>query len=401
MKCLAPSTLSLLIACSITAPVSADVELDVSGRIGIELRTFNEDGRYDGQDYTANISTFMEPSLAWQWNQGNDLAVITPYFRIDQHDSERTHADLREFYWLHVADDWEVKAGISHVFWGVTEFQHLSDVINQTDLIEDLDGEDKLGQPMLKLSLVRDAGIFDFYLLPGFREQTLAGKHGRFRPSFVIDNNDAIYQSSAEERHIDAAIRWSHSTGPFDLGAYLFKGTNREATLTPRIKGAQISLIPYYSQMTQIGGDLQYTTGNWLWKAEGIWRDSQSTTLSAIQAGAEYTFYGIADSATDLGLLIEYGWDNKGKNSTRVYQNDISVGARFGFNDIQSTELLIGITYDVDYRSTSVGLEGSRRLGDSWKISVDARFFNAGDINDPLYLIDDDNYIGLTLERYF
>ena len=41
--------------------------------------------------------------------------------------------------------DWSLSIGLGKVFWGVTEFNHLVDVINQTDLVEGIDGEAKLG----------------------------------------------------------------------------------------------------------------------------------------------------------------------------------------------------------------------------------------------------------------
>ena len=79
-----------------------------------------------------------------------------------------------------------MRVGIRKEFWGVTEFQHLVDVINQTDGVEDFDGEDKLGQQMVNLSLVNDWGIVDLFLLPGFRERTYAGEEGRLRGPLVV-----------------------------------------------------------------------------------------------------------------------------------------------------------------------------------------------------------------------
>ena len=75
-----------------------------------------------------------------------------------------------------MGDDWDLHLGVKQIFWGVTEFNHLVDIINQTDLVENIDGEDKLGQPMAHLSLVRDWGILDFHLLTGFRERTFPGR---------------------------------------------------------------------------------------------------------------------------------------------------------------------------------------------------------------------------------
>ena len=64
--------------------------------------------------------------------------------------------------------DWSLSIGLGKVFWGVTEFNHLVDVINQTDLVEGIDGEAKLGQPKINLSLINHWGALDFFVLPGF-----------------------------------------------------------------------------------------------------------------------------------------------------------------------------------------------------------------------------------------
>ena len=59
---------------------------------------------------------------------------------------------------------------------GVTESRHLVDVLNQVDGVEDIDEEDRLGQPMINISTQRDWGSVDLFVLPGFRERTFAGQ---------------------------------------------------------------------------------------------------------------------------------------------------------------------------------------------------------------------------------
>ena len=100
------------------------------------------------------------------------------FVREDSMDDERSHADIRELSWLYYSDDWELRLGISKVFWGVAESQHLVDIINQTDAVENVDGEDKLGQPMINLTLIRDWGNVDLFVLPYLRERTFTGVNG-------------------------------------------------------------------------------------------------------------------------------------------------------------------------------------------------------------------------------
>lgn len=396
-------TSKLLLAAGLLSalPVQAETFYEISGKVTADLRYFTEDAQFQNQDYSSNLSFTIEPELYWEWNDGSDNLTFMPFLRVDENDSERTHGDIRELSWVHIGEDWELRTGIRKVFWGVTEFQHLVDVINQTDAVDDFDGEDKLGQQMINLSLVRDWGIIDLYLLPGFRERTFVGNEGRLRSSLAVNNDHASYESGAGKNHLDTAVRWSHTLGDFDLGAYWFHGTNRDPKLQVKNINGSAVLTPYYEQMDQIGFDLQATIDSWLWKIESIHRDTRSENYWAVQGGFEYTYYGIQESAADLGVLIEYGWDERGTDADAVAQNDLFMGARLALNDAESTEMLAGIGHDLDYDSQSLIIEASRRFGDDWKLSLDGRFFSSDDPADLSYSINKDDHLQLTVERYF
>lgn len=386
---------------ALSPQISQAADFEFSGKVAAELRLFTEDPQFADQFEDSNLSFSAEPELYWEWNNGDDFLTFKPFVRVDQHDDERTHGDIRELSWVHLGDDWELRTGFRKVFWGVTEFQHLVDVINQSDSIEDIDGEDKLGQPMINLSLVRDWGIVDLFVLPGFRERAFAGVDGRLRPGLRIDADNAEFEASNDEKHTDLAIRWSQTIGDFDIGAHWFHGTNRDPKFNASQQNGEVVLTPYYEQIDQFGFDAQATIDSWLWKAETIWRDSKAESYWAAQAGFEYTFYGVQDSDADLGVLLEYGWDERGKDADAMFQNDVSVGARLALNDENSTELLAGFVHDLDYDGTSFQMEASRRIGDVWKVSLDARVFSSDEPANPVTSLDKDDHIQLTLERYF
>lgn len=377
-------------------------EFELSGRISSELRYFTQEAAPGAAaDYASSLSVAFAPELYRSWNDGTDSLVFAPYLRLDQRDARRSHGDIRELSWIHVGDGWELRSGIRRVFWGVTEFQHLVDIINQTDNVDDIDDEDKLGQPMVNLSLTRDWGVVDLFLLPGFRERTFAGTHSRLSGALPVATDLADYESAAGQAHLDAALRWSHTLDAFDLALYWFHGTSREPTLIPTLKDGSLVLAPYYPQIDQIGFDLQATLDNWLWKLEAITRDSASERFSALQAGVEYSFYGIADSAADLGVLAEWGWDERGASATSPAQNDLYLGLRLALNDEESSELLAGISYDLDHAGQAFLFEASRRIGQGWTLSLDGRFFSADDASDPLSQLDRQDHLQFTLERYF
>jgi hypothetical protein len=139
----------------------------------------------------------------------------------------------------------------------VTESRHLVDIINQTDLVENIDEEDKLGQPMLEVSTLQDFSEVRFYVLPGFRERTFPGRDGRFRGPFVVDTDNARYDSAAKDHRVDFAARYSNYFGDWDVGISIFNGTSREPRFLPSATPGR--LVPYYDVITQAGLDVQYT----------------------------------------------------------------------------------------------------------------------------------------------
>ena len=149
------------------------------------------------------------------------------------------------------------------------------DIVNQTDLVENIDGDEKLGQPMVQLSILRNLGTLDFFLLPYFRERTFPGQKGRLRFPIIVDSENTLYESDDEERHIDFAIKYSHSIGGCDFGISHFRGTGREPTLIPKFYDDGPVLVPYYDLIDQTGIDLQLMAGDWMIKMESIYRNGQ------------------------------------------------------------------------------------------------------------------------------
>jgi hypothetical protein len=402
-KALLETMLATTLCLLTTKALAFDIEY--TGKVGIEGRYFVEKGQYTDQLEHTQSSIVIEPELYWSSNDGSSSVTFKPFYRIDSEDDERTHGDIRELSYIYASDSWEIRAGIRKEFWGVTEFQHLVDVVNQTDSVEDFDGEDKLGQLMLNFSSVHDWGIVDLFVLPGFRERTFSGKNGRLRGPIVVNTDNVQYESSEAEKHVDLAIRWSHSLGDFDIGTYWFRGTNREPLLTIAQENREPVIHQYYIQMDQLGLDVQATLGDFLWKFETIYRDTNNDDYWATQAGFEYTYVGAFSSNTDVGLLIEHAWDSRGEGSvteiTSSFQNDLYIGTRIAFNDMQSSEILMGIGTDLDHSATSFIFEMTRRFSDNIKASADIRIIQSSEPLEQLYAVKEDDHLQVSVDWYF
>ncbi len=129
----------------------------------------------------------------------------------------------------------------------------------------------------------------------------------------------------------------------------------------------ELVLAPHYPQIRQTSLDLQATKGDWLWKLEALHRSGQDDPYNAATGGFEYTTVGIAETDMDLGLLMEYLYDERGETAPVPFENDLFIGLRLTANDAQSSELLTGIIQDLDSSALMFNLEASRRLGSAWK----------------------------------
>lgn len=197
--------------CAASGPAA---QTEVRGQVVVELRAFRADAGENARDRT-NTSMYGQLELLQDFDGGTHRLELIPFAHVDQRDSQRTHADLREASYKLLERDFELTVGISRVFWGVAESKHLVNVINQVDLVENLDRERFLGQPRLRGALLSELGTFEPFVLTGFRERTLPGPRGR--PRLPLSPSDtAEYQSEIGRYRPDLSGRYSHSFGRLD-----------------------------------------------------------------------------------------------------------------------------------------------------------------------------------------
>ena len=411
--------LSLFAAFSAAAQ-AADIEVELSGRFSIESRLYPDSAQHSGQRSHASGFT-AKPELYAEDEEGRSITV-SPFFRYDSADPRRTHADLREAFLLLYGEagdgEWELRLGVDRVAWGVAEVRNIVDIVNQTDLVEHPDEKTKLGQPMAHGTWSADWGALELFLLPWHRERTYPGRAGRLRSEFVVDNDRATYDSAAEERHMDWAVRYSGSFGLVDLGLSYFDGQSREPVLRPvpfdPLQGRfPTALAPHYEKIRQFGLDAQLTTGPWLLKLEAIRRLGASNRprledlklryeeddFGAWILGGEHTLYSVFDTEAEITLLAEWHWDGRGaERATNAFENDLFLAVRLALNDVEGTEFTLSVAEDLDHAGRVFGIEAKTRLSDNWSFELEGTAFHGvGWPDDALYDVRRDTYIGLNL----
>ena len=230
---------------------------EIIGEYSLDNRYFFNSG-VQGQE--RNHSSFtLSPEIFLE--EENSILHFKPKLRKDNEDNERNLLDIQELYLINLLEDKEIKYGVSKEFWGVTETTHRVDIINQTDTAESFDGEDKLGQPMVKVSFEENWGLLDFYALLGFRERTYPGNDGRLRQPMIIDTDNPQYLSSAKNKRVDFAFRWSNYFDQLEIAISHFSGTSREPRFVVSNENLK-EIIPLYEVIDQTGFEFQYLLGS-------------------------------------------------------------------------------------------------------------------------------------------
>lgn len=383
-----------ILAMALLLTGNASAEWSQRGDIKFQVQGFT-----DTPLHTATQSSNVSISGLAEFNHPigeNGDVTISPFFRIDEHDDERTHIDLREFIYRHSFTNWELNVGLGKVFWGVAESNNLVDIINQKDAVEGLSPEHKLGQPMINAIVLKDWGEISLFVLPGFRERTFAGSDGRPRGFFAVDTKNAAYESSNKDAHIDFAARVSGAIDEWDLGAHVFHGTARSPILSFP------AFTPFYYQVTQVGVDVQATLESWLLKSEAVYRSGKFIEDHAqLVNGFEYSFYSVVESNVDIGVVAEWLYDERGELADTVFQNDVLIGLRFALNDEQSTEALVGVITDLDGGGDVFTAEASRRVSDKFKLTLEAFVWANADKDPLLSQLQQEDYLQLEFGYFF
>ena len=193
--------------------------LDVDAEIEYEARSY-----YELEGGVADSSVAGKLELFHRWDRRKQRLIAELFHREDRQDPSRTHSDVREAYYHHIGREAELRLGLRRVYWGVTESRHLVDIINQSDFVEDLDNEAKLGQPMFNPAFITDWGTLDLFLLPYARARTFPGKNGYPRLPFEVAVGEAQYESARGQKRLDFAARWAMVLGGADIGLSFFSG---------------------------------------------------------------------------------------------------------------------------------------------------------------------------------
>ena len=403
----------------------AAAQLEVRGNLELE-------GRYFDLRDEAGLSGSVAGQLAlYRPLADPDLSLIAElFYRRDADDHRRSHGDIRQAFIRAVEGDLEINLGYRRVFWGVTEARSLVDIVNQRDLVEDVDGEARLGQPMLQLRWLPRAGTADFFILPMARRRTFPGPEGHPRIPFRVAQEASRFPGGRRFR-LDYAARWQWRMRDTDVALSWFDGAARSPDLLPCLaQGSDfpntergpncnladaepqlgpvsnllldtlqllrlapsdqaleeelvadvmenLVLVPDYPREQRAGLELQHLSGPLALRLEALARKRSGEWTLASVSGLEYTLPRFFDTDWSVGLLAEHLFDERDEDViAQRFANDLFFGTRVALNDLADTLILAGAIVEPDFGNRLFAVEASRRVGSSWRVTLDGRLFD-------------------------
>ena len=368
--CRAAALMPAVFVClaALNAPVAAGTHVEQRGEATFETSWYPRSAAFDGQE-----NSFFHVEVQPELSVFDDTTEWILQPRISGGTAGVGVADFREAYVASRIGEIDVLVGNTILFWGKVESYNPADVVNSHNYSRGLMRSEKLGAPIVRVSLPIGSGQLDLLAID-FVKNIYPSQSLREHVGTRI-GKQVSFSGGASESDIGHAARLSTYYGDVDLGLSLFRGISNAPRLVPQPNGI---LQPDYSRITQLALDIQYLRGDTAFKGELIHRKGQYDRLGAFKnyragvLGLEHSLYDFASSGGDLVLLTEYAFDSRNSLSHSGFQNDLTIGVRWLKNDINDTEALALLTQDLDYKSQLLTVRMDRRINDSvtFKTSV-------------------------------
>lgn len=393
-------------------------EMEVKGYIGLDSQAYLS--RPDTK-HAQNFTLKEQLELSYRTGAFEVKALLNA--QQDSHDlfgeeeNERTFMRLDELYGRYDLENDKVMAGRSIRFWGALEARNIVDGFNLQDMRNDPFETDKIGVWNAQYSHYTESGElsiivkfaeedqkmaafpYAYYFLPGFvdYDESLQSEKSRYRPSLYL-----TYSGSTDTEYgLDYAIILQNG---YDSQRYF----SSDGPLT----GTPVSFEQHAYLVNKVSTYETLVVGDTLLKLEALYADviddPNISDYIHLGAGIEHTLTQIIGEA-DLGLIAEYYYYEtleSGKYTDlelfESFQDDLFLGGRYTFNDIDDASIIGGVVLDLEYDEQSYYVEYETRIADTFKVHLDYRYIEPSkDTLTAFHLLQRHQRIGLNIEYYF
>lgn len=373
---------------------------ELRGTAGVESMIYSQTPLFEEQadsrwQPTAQIT--LDGSREFSRDSTFDFTVFgraSPY-------AEHPYAgDIREADLKIQFENAELKAGVLAETWGTLEALNLVDIINQRDLAEDFQGDAKLGQPGVSMSLQQGDLVWSLLALTYARERRFAEGEDRLRalPAPIVTET---FENSRWNPSV--ALRAQYRLDALDIALSQYVGHAREPILKPLFGSPGLTgFESLYEKIAQTGVEAQYVMGDSVLKSELLYQSHGADSFWGSGIGAETTFNKLRGSFESLTLYFEAYFDDRSDSAPlTAFQRDVFLGARYNLNDTDDSVFEARYTHDLEWHSNLVDLRASRRILGDCLLSAQLLLPLEVERDPALNGFAQDKYFRLGLDWYF
>jgi hypothetical protein len=359
-------------------------QIQYEGFIGLDTQSYSS----KENKHSNNLS--LEQQLKLSYEKNNYSSVLEIYAQEDStdflkgEDNNRSFVRINEAYIKYENDDSKILFGKNIRFWGALEVKNIVDTFNIQDGRSDPFKTDKIGAYNIayshffedsELSIIaklyeqKNKMASNSYIYSILNENEsfstkLETDKSLHRPSIYLSYNGTTY---GDEYSLDYAFIYENG---YDSQRYLTRTANE-----------------YTQHSYLVNKFMTYNTlvyDSTLYKLEALYadviEDKNVSDYIHVALGVEHTLEQL-ENGHEIGLIAEYYYYNTLENNKltdlnlgETFQNDLFLGLRYNFNDVEDSNAVGGVILDTKYDEQSYYVEYQTRAYDMFKVKFDYRY---------------------------
>ena len=236
----------------------------------------------------------------------------------------------------------------------------------------------RLSQPAVRATAFFERFAIDVYALASDRRQSLPARDGRF--GFGVETRDVARRGGLGDQAL--AVRVSGTELDLDWAAHVFGGLNRRPTFVPRFtEDARLAGVDaIYTQILQVGGELETTRADWRFLTEGFARrgaidvTGRERAYGYLAFAAEYQRLGAFGGAYNFIPRLEAMVDTRGDRADIPFASSARAAMRIATTQLRPAQVDVAYSYDWAFRGHAVIAAVEKALAESPTLNLGFRF---------------------------
>ena len=374
---------------------SSFAQVELEGYIGLDTQVYSS----QENKHSSNLTTQQQLKLTYE--KDNYSSVFELYAQEDksdftsQKDNDRTFLRINELYTQYEGDDYKVLLGKKIRFWGALEAHNIVDTFNIEDTRNDSFITDKIGAYNLEYTHYFDDSELSFILKVHEQENKMSNQSYMYS---ILTNNLSFNDELKSDKSLNRPSLYLSYNGSsygdeYSLDYSLIYENGYDSQRYFTVNNNQYEQNAYLVNKFMTYNTLVYNST--LYKLEALYsnitNEKNISDYIHIALGTEHTLDAF-ENGNEVGLIAEYYYYDTIENNklddlslAQVFQNDLFLGMRYSFNDVDDSNIVGGIILDTQYDEQSYYLEYETRIYDIAKLKLDYRYIEPSNTHNTVY----------------